>query len=90
MLFDSAHNEYLQFFVTNGPLGLIAYLAIYITAFITIIKKASEKPAVIALMYGVICYSVQAIVNIGTPITIPIVLTFLYVALAGCRENVNK
>ena len=90
MLFDSAHNDYLQIFVTNGPLGLIAYLAIYITAFVEIVKKASDKPAVIALMYGVICYSAQAVVNIGTPITIPIVLTFLYVALAGCQENVNK
>ena len=90
MLFDSAHNEYLQLFITNGPVGLLAYLAIYITAFIKIIKNASQKPAVIAMMYGVICYSIQAIVNIGTPITIPLVLTFLYVALTGCQENIDK
>ena len=85
-IFDSAHNEYLQFFITVGPIGLLSYLAIFVTAFIQIIKKGCQNPYVIAAMFGVLCYSAQATVNIGTPITIPIMFLFLSMALAGCRE----
>lgn len=85
-IFDSAHNEYLQFFITVGPIGLLSYLAIFVTAFIRIIKKGCQNPYVIAAMFGVLCYSAQATVNIGTPITIPIMFLFLSMALAGCRE----
>ena len=86
-IFDSAHNEYLQFFITVGPIGLLSYLAIFVTAFIRIIKKGCQNPYVIAAMFGVLCYSAQATVNIGTPITIPIMFLFLSMALAGCRES---
>ena len=76
----------LQFFITVGPIGLLSYLAIFVTAFIRIIKKGCQNPYVIAAMFGVLCYSAQATVNIGTPITIPIMFLFLSMALAGCRE----
>ena len=87
MIFENAHNEYLQYLITIGPLGLISYLAIFATAFVRIIRKGSSNPYILAPMFGVICYGVQAFVNIATPITVPILLLFLSMSLAGCRET---
>ena len=39
-LFDSAHNEYLQYLVTIGPVGLLAYCGVHIAAAIQVGEEA--------------------------------------------------
>ena len=85
-LFDSVHNEYLQYFVTIGPIGLAAYLVILGSAFKRFIEKGRENPVLIAILFGVLCYSVQALVNINQPIAMPIMWTLLCTGVAKCRE----
>lgn len=86
-IFDSAHNEYLQYFVTIGPFGLLAYLTLLVSAIIRMVKKAGENPYVVAAAFAVICYGAQAFVNINLPIATPIMWTLLMMGLAGCRCN---
>ena len=45
-IFDSAHNEYLQYFITIGPLGLISYLVLLVSSVMRLIKKAGDNPYV--------------------------------------------
>lgn len=84
--FDSAHNEYLQYFLTMGPFGLISYLTFLAGAGIQMMKRAKEDPYLLAIFFAVICYAVQAFVNINVPITAPVFLTLIAVGLAGSRK----
>jgi len=85
-LFDSAHNEYLQYFITIGPAGLLAYLVILGGSFAEMIKKGLKNPCIVAMMAGVLCYAAQAIVNINQPIATPVMWTLLCMSMAGCRR----
>ena len=85
-LFDSAHNEYLQYFITIGPLGLLAYLVAFAGAFAETVKKGTPYPWVVAMMIGVLCYLAQALVNINQPIATPIMWTLLCMGVAGCKQ----
>ena len=81
--YDNAHNEYLQYFFTIGPVGLVAYLSVLFFSFRQIFTKALDNPYAVALAFAVICYAVQAAVNIATPIVYPFVWLFLAMGLAA-------
>ena len=81
--FDSAHNEYLQYFVTIGPFGLLAYLGIFFSTVWTTVKKKLDNPLAMAALFAVICYHAQAVVNINQPISTPV----MWVLLCVCATN---
>lgn len=89
-IFDNAHNEYIQYFITIGPLGLISYLGFLISAGIRMVKRGVQNPSVMAIVFSIICYSAQAAVNINLPIVAPVLLTLLMVGLAGCRNTIPE
>ena len=89
-IFDSAHNEYLQYFITIGPLGLISYLVLLVSSVMRLIKKAGDNPYVVAVAFAVVCYGAQAFVNINLPIATPVMWTLLMAGLAGCRKSNGK
>lgn len=71
-LFDNAHNEYLHMLTTIGVAGLMAYL-IFIFGYVKRCLYCRDKtPYIIAMMFGVICYSIQAFVNLNLPIVTPV------------------
>lgn len=74
-LFDSAHNEYLHTLITVGVFGLTAY----IVTILTFIKKCLKNNYyyLIAIVFGVICYSAQAAVNLSLPIVSPLLWLFI-------------
>lgn len=80
-IFDSAHNEYLQYLFTIGPFGLAAYLAIHVTAVIRVIQKKKGCPLAVAAMFAVLCYAFQAMVNINQPIATPVMWTLLAISV---------
>lgn len=69
---DAAHNEYLQYLVTNGLLGLCCYLAAIILALRTGFRRSTGEPAYRGLTLAVIAYLTQAAVSIAQPMTTPI------------------
>lgn len=74
---DAAHNEYLNYLLTNGILGLGAYLA-----FLLLTARSAMKSAVGRCLFtGCAAYAVQAAVNIAQPISTP--LFFLMLFLCG-------
>lgn len=85
-VYDSAHNEYLQYLVTMGIVGLITYLGLIITSIVNGVKLVKENPLCMPLLAGMIGYVVQAFVNVEQPITTPFLFLFLAL-MAGMRRR---
>ena len=83
---NCAHNEYLNYLVTNGILGLTAYVGIIISTVVRAIKYSKVNPFAMICCSGVICYALQAIVNIAQPITTPIFILMICLTEAFCRQ----
>ena len=88
--FDSAHNEYLQYFITIGVVGLVAYLSLLFTGIKEMIRASSKNSILLAISFSIICYGAQAVVNISVPIVAPIMLTLLMVGVVAAREVADK
>jgi len=90
-IYDSAHNEYLQYFITMGPLSLISYLLFLGSSIGGLIKKSKDNVYVISVIYALLCYSVQAFVNISVPIVTPIMFALIASGLAkNCLTGQTK
>lgn len=85
--FDSVHNEYLQYLITIGIVGLAAYLSLLFTSILQMVRTSRKIPAVLAIVFALLCYGAQAAVNISVPIVSPIMMTLLMVGVAAGREN---
>lgn len=85
---NAAHNEYLNYLITIGIAGLASYLAAIGGAITSAVKTAAKNPLAIVCASAVICYSVQAVVNISTPITTPLLIIF--VALCEGTKRLTK
>lgn len=83
---NCAHNEYLNYLVTIGIFGLTAYLSVIIGFIVRAVKAAKTNPLAIICCSGVICYAIQAIVNIAQPITTPLFILFICIGEAVCRQ----
>lgn len=82
-IFDSAHNEYLHLLITVGIAGLISYLLFVISSIYNSLKCSKNNPYIIAIVFGIICYSVQAFVNLSVPITTPVYWLLISMSMAG-------
>ena len=60
---NAAHNEYLNYLITIGAFGLIAYLSVVGGTIAGAIKKSFSNPLSIVCVSAVICYSVQVVVK---------------------------
>lgn len=69
---DCAHNEYINYLVTHGILGLASYLVFTVSSIVNAVKIKKENPFVLVLLFAIICYMIQAVVNIAQPITTPL------------------
>lgn len=84
---NAAHNEYINYLITIGILGLGAYVTAIVGVLVRAVKAAKTHPLAIVCSSAVICYSVQAFVNIATPITTPLFILFLALTEAVCRHS---
>ena len=74
MNFDNAHNEFLQYLITQGALGLLSYLLFAGSA----IRKGFRQGGLqAAAALSCVCYMVQSAVNISQAITTPLFFVFL-------------
>ena len=85
--FDSVHNEYLQYFVTIGPIGVLSYVGILICACIEMNRRKEKSPYVLGCFFAVLCYAVQATVNLCVPIVAPIMWMLMSVGTAQSEDE---
>lgn len=86
-VFDSAHNEYLQYLVTVGPVGLLAYLGFFAAALKIMLQKKPVGQWGLTISLGIGCYLAQAFVTINLPIVTPIMWMLLSMGVAICRKQ---
>ena len=82
---DCAHNEYINYLITQGALGLLSYLALLFTVCLRAYRRAVSNPVGLVFISAILCYAVQATVNLYTPIITPILFVFL-----AMTEGMNR
>lgn len=85
-IFDNAHNEYLQYLVTTGALGLLTYVVFLVAAGWRMAVRRDRNPYLTGCLFGGLCYSAQAVVNLSLPITAPMMWLLLSVGMAACAR----
>lgn len=83
----AAHNEYINYLVTVGITGLAAYCAVIGSTVWRAVKASKTNPVAIVFVAAVICYSVQAVVNIAQPITTPLLFVFIALCEASAKSK---
>lgn len=85
--YDNAHNEFLQYLITTGILGLLCYISILFIKLRQGIRHMIRENSVItaAAVFGVLGYLLQSLVNINQCVTTP--LFVLMVCMLGCVER---
>ena len=87
---NAAHNEYLNYLITVGALGLGCYLMAVMGALFRGLRSAGGDPARAAAFAAVLCCAAQALVNIAQPITTPLFILFLAICAGVKRPAVTK
>ena len=84
---DTAHNEYLQYLLVTGAVGLIGYLGFLAGALRTGARSLARDPMRLGFLFAAIAYAAQAVVNIAQPFTTPLLFAILGVLLMHPSEN---
>lgn len=74
---DTAHNEYLQYLLTCGILGLAAYLGLICALLWQAWRMRRTNPLFTVLFLGALGYAAQATVNIAQPAVTPLFFVML-------------
>lgn len=82
---DAAHNEYINYLLNIGIVGLGAYLTFAGSALVRAFKAARRYPLTLVFASAVVAYMAQAVVNIALPIATPLFFLFLALCEAGAR-----
>lgn len=80
---DAAHNEYLNYLITQGLVGLGAWLTLLVSNLVHALRGMKTDPMYAVFAAAVIGCSAQAMVNIAQPITTPLMI--LFIALCGAK-----
>ncbi len=82
---DCAHNEFINYLVTQGALGLVSYIGMMGSAIFSGLKTAKKEPITLVFISAVICYLAQSVVNLYNPIVTPYLFIFLALTEAMTR-----
>lgn len=85
-VFDNAHNEYLNYLVTVGILGVLAYISILGTIIFRCVKRSKDKLSFLLVITVIVSYSAQALFNLATPIVTPYLFVFISIGEAFIRN----
>lgn len=83
---DAAHNEYIQYLINIGILGLSAYLTFVGSALYRAFKAIKKQPQAIVFIAAVSAYLAQAVVNIALPIGTPLFMVFVALCENAARQ----
>ncbi len=84
---DAAHNEYINYLLNIGAVGLLTYLAFVGSALTRAFKAAKRNPLALVFASAVVAYLTQAVVNIALPIATPLFIIFVSLCEATARER---
>ena len=85
-VFDNAHNEYLNYLVTTGILGVLAYVTALVSLVLRCAKSCKENVGILIVILVVVSYCSQALFNLATPIVTPYLFVFLGIGESYLRR----
>ncbi|MDO4295735.1 MAG: O-antigen ligase family protein [bacterium] len=88
-IFDNAHNEYLNYLITTGILGVTAYVTFLVSLLVRGFKNVGKNPQAAAMLFAILCYSAQAFVNLNLPIATPVMWMFMMMSMAVVNTKVR-
>lgn len=91
-VYDSPHNEWIQYLFTTGILGVITYYGWVISSVITGFRAELHQGAGMnvvgsACAYGIIVYTLVSFVNISAPVLTPMVILCMGICSAAGRYS---
>ena len=89
LVFDNAHNEYLQYLMTIGIVGCVSYISFVISAIVRMARSVKGRPEVAACLFAVLAYITQAMVNLNLPIAMPFMIQLLSLGVC-CKNRISK
>lgn len=84
---DCAHNEYINYLLSQGVLGLCSYLGLMAAVIVRGLKTARKNPLTLIFISAVVCYLAQSVVNLYTPIVTPLMFVFTALTEALNRQK---
>ncbi|MBO5261059.1 MAG: O-antigen ligase family protein [Coprococcus sp.] len=96
VIYDNAHNEYIQYLVTTGLFGLLSYVFLIVCAIYSMVKciRLSEDSAnrglYLGVMLGIIGYAAQAAFNLNQALTTPYLFVLIGLAAGISRNTCHK
>ena len=84
---DAAHNVYINYLITSGILGCVAYLVFVVAVLKDAFRSALKNPMAFALLGAVVAYIVQDIVNIANPVNTPWLFVIIALSQASFLKN---
>lgn len=84
---DAAHNEYINYLITIGAVGLLSYLAFVGGAVVRGFRAVKHNAFVLPCLAAAIAYLAQATVNIALPIATPLFILFIAMCEAFARQK---
>ncbi len=92
-VYENAHNELLQYLLTIGAYGVIAYIMLVVSSFIYILKSSNKNVISFVSLAVIGGYFIQSIINLCQPVTTPLFFVFLAVGVGNagyCRRAVSN
>ncbi|MBQ7706144.1 MAG: O-antigen ligase family protein [Lachnospiraceae bacterium] len=89
-VYDNAHNELLQYLVTTGICGVFAYLGLFVSSFVYILKNSKKEVIAYISLSVMLGYFVQGFINLNQPITTPFLFVFMAVGVGYVRSLKKK
>lgn len=83
---DAAHNEYINYLLNIGILGLLSYLAFTGGALVRAFRTVKRNPLAAVFAAPVVAYMAQAVVNISLPIATPLFIIFVSLCEATAQQ----
>lgn len=87
LCFDAAHNEYLQYLVTLGVIGFIAYLTALIYCLYKGFQYAHSDSLILAVTLILFSYAIQGFFNISMITTTPYFFIFMGILSSLLRNK---
>ena len=89
-LTDNAHNEFMNYLVNNGIIGLCFYVGIIVTALRNCVRKLSSGWFFGGLFAAILSYACQSVVNITQPLTTPFFFILMFMTCCSVARAEKK
>lgn len=87
---DNAHNEFMNYLVNHGIIGLVFYIGIVASALRNCYLKRENGMLYRGLFLVVFTYVCQSVVNISQPLTTPYFFLLVFISCSDYVKNDKK